>query len=396
MTEPPTAAILIGQCADRVFGLTGADRLRLGLARLGVAALEDAGGQPPAPKVTPAGAAPAGASIVLVRVDHVYDERVLAGLVTTPDVVLTTPGAGGPVPVAAHVAAGRVEALRALLARGQLHEEPPGLRVVQPAALAASHQPDLRKREAPYVMAIRPQALPAIERRMFAGAYKGATDLVTKYVWPWPARRATKWAAVHHIAPNLITSLSLLCVVAAFFLFIAGAFLPGLAAAWLMTFLDTVDGKLARLTFTSSKWGTVFDHGIDLVHPPFWYVAWASGLGRVPHHALGGHLDLLLAVIVAGYVLGRLQEGAFLALFGIEIHVWRPLDTWFRLITARRNPNLLLLTVATVLGRPDLGFAAVAAWTAISFLFHCVRIVQACKTRRSTAVRSWLAQEGAR
>ena len=49
-----------------------------------------------------------------------------------------------------------------------------------------------------------------------------------------------------------------------------------------MTFLDTVDGKLARTTLTSSKWGDIFDHGIDLVHPPFWYVAWGAGPRRQP------------------------------------------------------------------------------------------------------------------
>ena len=41
-----------------------------------------------------------------------------------------------------------------------------------------------------------------------------------------------------------------------------------------MTFLDTVDGKLARVTLTSSPFGNVLDHSLDLIHPPFWYWAW--------------------------------------------------------------------------------------------------------------------------
>ena len=60
--------------------------------------------------------------------------------------------------------------------------------------------------------------------------------------------------------------------------FSIGHFGLGPGAAWLMTFLDTVDGKLARTTLTSSKWGDILDHGIDLIHPPFWYVAWAWAL----------------------------------------------------------------------------------------------------------------------
>ena len=62
------------------------------------------------------------------------------------------------------------------------------------------------------------------------------------------------------------------------FLFSYGYFALGLALGWVMTFLDTVDGKLARVTVTSSKWGNIFDHGIDLIHPPIWYVAWGIGL----------------------------------------------------------------------------------------------------------------------
>src|SRR3546814_18943870 len=112
-----------------------------------------------------------------------------------------------------------------------------------------------------------------------------------------------------------------------------------------MTFLDTVDGKLARITLKSSKLGNVFDHGIDLVHPPFWYWAWAAGLQNGPHALSEPTLLLMLAVIVACYVLQRGIEGIALWRLGLEIHVWRRVDTWFRLITARRNPNLLLLTV---------------------------------------------------
>src|SRR3546814_14070601 len=76
-----------------------------------------------------------------------------------------------------------------------------------------------------------------------------------------------------------------------------------------MTFLDTVDGKLARITLKSSKLGNVFDHGIDLVHPPFWYWAWAAGLQNGPHALSEPTLLLMLAVIVAGYVLQRGIEG---------------------------------------------------------------------------------------
>lgn len=223
---------------------------------------------------------------------------------------------------------------------------------------------------------------------MFGGSYKGVTDFVTKYLWPWPARAATKLCAVAGLSPNMVTWASFALVVLAFWLFMRGQFGLGLVAAWGMTFLDTVDGKLARVTLTSSPLGNVFDHGIDLLHPPFWWWAWVAGLAATGQ-ALADPVPVL-AVIVAGYILQRLQEGLFLALFKIEIHVWRQFDSRFRLITARRNPNLAILTVAWALGWPDLGLLAVAWWTLLCLGVHGTQIVQALYARRRGAIMSWL------
>ena len=68
---------------------------------------------------------------------------------------------------------------------------------------------------------------------------------------------------------------------AALYYFWLGEWALGFLTGWLMTFLDTVDGKLARTTMTYSWWGNIYDHGIDLIHPPFWYWAWFVGLGGV-------------------------------------------------------------------------------------------------------------------
>ena len=102
-------------------------------------------------------------------------------------------------------------------------------------------------------------------------------------------------------------------------------------------------------------------------------------------------IDAVIATIVVGYVVQRLIEGAFLRLYGMHIHVWRKLDSNFRLITARRNPNMVILFFATLARRPDIGLLAVAWWTALSCLFHLVRLVQAIATRRRGGeIRSWL------
>ena len=373
------AAQIIGSSPVRLWGVTSAERLRRSLARAGIRDIREGGER-------------GDGAVILVRADWVFDDALIASLVRTPGTLLL---AGTGEAVAAHAPAGQAaEAIGALASPAGPDRpaslRPESLRRVGVAELSGAYDKALRKRETPYLLRLSAAELPAIERRMFAGSYKGVTDLVTKYVWPRPAQLVTKWCAVAGITPNQVTLVSLALVFVAFALFWQGHFWAGLLAAWVMTFLDTVDGKLARVTLTSTRFGNVFDHGIDLIHPPFWWWAWLVG---VQHHGVPvAEFDLILAVIVGGYVLQRVQEAVFIRAFGMQMHIWRPFDSWFRLITARRNPNLILLTAATAMGRPDLGIVAVAGWTAISFLVHCAQLLQASFARRRGRLVSWLSR----
>jgi phosphatidylglycerophosphate synthase len=183
---------------------------------------------------------------------------------------------------------------------------------------------------------------------------------------------------------------AILCVVAAL-LFARGDYWAGMAAGLVFMVLDTVDGKLARCTITASKWGNLFDHGIDQVHPPFWWYAWGVGLAAYGRPLTPQAFTIVMAVVVGGYLVQRLVEGVFMRRFGMHIHVWRRLDSRFRLVTARRNPNMVILFAATLLQRPDIGLIAVAGWTIVSSLFHAIRLVQAlAREARGEAIRSWL------
>jgi len=382
-----------------VFGLTGVERLRRtfdllasgedgrltgarihqgeappsGLAAASAAAAEEAG--------------PAGeARVLAIRGDAVYDERVVTSLLEAPGTALAAEADASP--LAAHVSADQLAAAHRWLEGGP---PPRGVHVATPAELTPAYTSRLRKTQPPFAFVLRRGDEKRAEAVLFEAAYKGVTDLVTRYVWPLPARWLTAALARAGVTPNAVTAASWVLVLGALAAFAAGAFGAGLVLAWLMTFLDTVDGKLARVTLRSSRVGHVLDHGLDLVHPPFWYAAWGVGL------AAGGPawIEAVTWIAVVGYVAGRLEEGIFLARFGFEIHSWRPLDSRFRLITARRNPNLVLLSAGTLVGRPDLGLAAVAAWTLASLGVHAVRLVQAwSQARRGDAVQAWQAAIG--
>jgi hypothetical protein len=213
------------------------------------------------------------------------------------------------------------------------------------------------------------------QNRIFDASYKGITDFVTKWVWPLPARIVTGWCASLGIAPNTVTGVSYLLTFFTLAAFWQGDFAMGLVSAWIMTFLDTVDGKLARVTLTSSKLGDFLDHGLDIIHPPLWWAAWGAGLAGPG--MLFGSFEPWVWIVFVGYIVGRLLEGLFMLAFGQEMFVWRPFDFAFRLVIARRNPNLVLLTGATLLGQPDLGLIAVGSWTLCCIFIQCVRIAQA-------------------
>lgn len=337
--------------------------------------------------------------VLVIRGDWVFEERVVRVLVDARDVVLVADdGNGRTVPVAAHVRAPDAAAAYDRVAGqgGGAASLPSAVSALDASALCGGYNDALRKREAPYVLPLTPGSRKAVEKRMFAASYKGVTDVITKYVWPWPALWVTRLAARLGLSPNMVTATSFVMVLAAMYAFWTGAFWTGLAAAYVMVFLDTVDGKLARVTVTSSRWGNVFDHGIDLIHPPFWYWAWWVGIDAVDPGLSEGMLawcEVALATNVVGYVVGRVIEGIFINAFGFEMHVWKPIDSKMREITARRNPNLLLLTLSLPVAGPVFGFLAVAVWTALCTVFHAARLLQALVKRAERGdVEPWMAQ----
>jgi phosphatidylglycerophosphate synthase len=331
--------------------------------------------------------------LLLVREDAVIDAPLINLLTTRPDFALLDDERKPSMPIAVNAQGKDVIAVAKAMETSARLPKHIAIGAQRPAELDSNFWTKLRKREVPYARIVTKTNHRETEWRMFMGTYKGATDIVTKYLWPKPAFYVTRWLAPTFVTPNIVTTLSAICVLAAFWLFLEGYFFTGLVAAWMMTFLDTVDGKLARTTLTSSKWGDVFDHGIDLIHPPFWYAAWAFGLPAAGFAKWNPEfVAQILLVIIGGYILQRILEGISIAILKLEIHIWRPLDTFFRLVTARRNPNLVLLTLFTVLfGRPDIGLVAVALWTLVCLGLHFIQLAHALFVKfRDGELTSWM------
>ena len=326
-----------------------------------------------------------GHAAIVASMSFGWDPAWLKALRTMPRSVLTLGGE----PVMAHVPADDDPApVIEALAAGRAVE---GYEVL-PAETTEINYSELRKRDRPFVLPLDPADPEPVERASYDAAYKGVTDLLTLYLWRKPAFYLTRWAAQAGLSPNLVTAIGAVFCLFAFIMFWRGEYWWGVGTGFVFMVLDTVDGKLARCTGASSKWGNVFDHGIDLIHPPFWWWAWAHGLEAYGRPLEPVYATMVLWAIIGGYVAQRAIEGAFMRRFGrMHIHVWRPVDSKFRLITARRNPNMVILVGALLFGRPDIGLELVAWWTIVSLIFHAVRLAQANEqAARGLPIKSWL------
>lgn len=209
-----------------------------------------------------------------------------------------------------------------------------------------------------------------LERQMFWDNYKGSTDLLTRYVYPplvWPLVRLCIALRIH---PNAVTVFAILLAIAVVPLFMAGHFFYGFLCAYTMSVLDSVDGKLARLTLTDSKIGNALDHGTDIVHPPFWYFAFAWGIGAdLPEEAL---YQVALA-LNACYVADRIVLGIAKARLGFTLHAASHLDGKVRSFIARRNITMTIMALSLLVGFEAVGLCIVAAWQGLTFAWHSAR-----------------------
>jgi phosphatidylglycerophosphate synthase len=373
---------ILGTCSQKIWGRDVAVLLAELLRRQGVEPLPS-GGETSAQEDT----------VAIFRVDYFFDRSAVKLILASPgSAIVEWQASGRAQPVAVLCAAREANHWRALILAEPCSKEdlPRGIELIDAANPPTVFEDQVRKRSHPLILAVNEATRDEIENRTFKLAYKGVTDIVTKHVFPRPAFYVTRFAARLGVKPNTVTAVSLLLVFVVLDLFAKGQFAIGLCVGFAMSFLDTVDGKLARVTQTSSTFGNYFDHIIDMVHPPLWWVAWWWGVGTGLDPQPGWWNASGVAVF-AGYIALRLQEWNFVATFGVRLHTWRRWDSHFRLISSRRNPNLILLTAATLCGRPDLGLAAVALWIFGCLAIHGMRWMQAwLEVRRSGPLSSWL------
>lgn len=254
-------------------------------------------------------------------------------------------------------------------------------------------QPSAFKKGArPALVPLDPDDPASAEWAIYDAAYGRVGDVVTLHLLRRPIFYLTRLAARIGLPPGIVTLIGAMFCVLAFLLFWHGHYWAGIVFALVFTILEKLGRALAFSTGASPAWDDILAQGIEAVHPPFWWWAWLHGLDAYGRGLEPVYATMVLFVILGGYLGEMTIEFLSIRRFErMEIYLWRPLDSWFRLIGAGPNPNLLILGVALLFSRPDTGLTLVAWWTLVSLIFHAVRFAQMTERRaRGERVKSWL------
>lgn len=300
---------------------------------------------------------------VVVDGDVVHDDRVLDHLLTAgPGHAVAADGV-----MASHQA---LSFLRSGPADGQTKGSP--LQITKVEELGR-YVPDLRLTMTPFLVRVTDAAeLRRMDRLLFHRTFKGVIDAVARYGYYHFVRWTTRWLSRTAVSPNLLTVLSILGIWLAIPCFAVGQIGWGIASAWAGVILDSVDGKLARLTVNLSDAMGALEHAAAMPGLGLWFVAlgWHLSDGQLltPSSA-----TTACWVVVVTFLADKILTGVFKKRFGFELFDARPLDAAFHLIAARRNIHLLLLTIGLAVGDLARAFDWMAIGMVGSFAFHLLR-----------------------
>lgn len=220
-----------------------------------------------------------------------------------------------------------------------------------------------------------------LEDEMYENTFKGTMEWIAVYGYRIPVRELTRLVSSTQISPNHITSLALLCSFGAIPLFALGHIALGLSLAGSFIILDSLDGKLARMTIRYSSAADRWDH---LTSAPT-RMAWYLSLGwHLSNHDLASPLGIAAIVYGLMPVVDKLTGVAFNARFGRSPLDYTPLDAAVHLYTVRKN-DIALMAISLPLGLITPAYLLCSVWAAATWLWHVARFAWFALFARSGA-----------
>jgi hypothetical protein len=237
----------------------------------------------------------------------------------------------------------------------------------------------LRKNIVPAMQAISGQTdLKKLERSLFKDTFKGGLELIAIYGYQPVVRELTRWISRTFVTPNMITGFAVLMRFGAMPLMAMGWLGSGLILAAAFIILDSLDGKLARMTYRFSDTFDKIDHWGSLPARVGWYVCIGWGLSD------GQWNDRIAAAAALLVVLTILDDLNWLwakRRFSKTLYDLSELDERLHLFNVRRN-DIFFLLIGWIMGYLQAFYLFLPIWISLIFFWHIGRLTWMTVNRR--------------
>jgi phosphatidylglycerophosphate synthase len=173
------------------------------------------------------------------------------------------------------------------------------------------------------------------------------------------------------ITPNQVTITGLVIGCVATAAFVRGRVGLGIVAALAFGIVDGLDGKLARVKVETTERGK-WEHYLDYLVENSWWTAIAFHLWQ---SAQFPNAFYFLALLMGSHLLDEFVKRRAKMATGRLLDDVAPFDRAFRLIAARRNVYVWVLTGGFLLGAFPQSYAIICCWAAVTAAVHLMRSV---------------------
>jgi hypothetical protein len=309
-------------------------------------------------------------SFILLQGDGVYDERVIRQLIDSPADIQIYDEDNDRSPLAIKLTANRIPEFHNYdkTLKDFVYDSSIEKKSVQSMN---AYMRFLRKTVTPVLRRITDQDdLRMIENDLFAKTYKGGLELVGTYGYRIPVRGLTKLCAKTGITPNQITAIATVCRFGAIPFLAIGWLGTGLLLAAVFIILDSLDGKLARLSWRLSAVADKVDHWGVLPSRIGYYAALA-------YHFSGGQWNSIAVfsggILILITLIDDLNWAFAKKYFKRSLYDLTELDARVHLFTIRRN-DIFVLIIGWLTGLELYFFYFLCFWMIGVWLWHVYRL----------------------
>ena len=220
------------------------------------------------------------------------------------------------------------------------------------------------------------QDLKRAQAKIVLNASKNPSDLVACYVHRPIENRLVPLVCRLGVTPNQVTLLVNILAYTATALFLTGHLLAASLFCLVVGIVDGLDGKLARVTLSTSRVGSL-EHSFDLLFEFSWLIALAlflsfGGTSTVPL--------LLCACTIAFVAFYRSIYDRFGRVAGKSLDDYGDFERVFRRVAGRRNLYNIPILVGILLGAPLYSLVFIAFHAGVTAIVYASRAIKHLST----------------